>query len=706
MRIQPGNRMYRRLAIPLALLILSASDLSAADPDGSAEPVDGGEPHEVLPLVEGDAADDLDALLDLADSDFSQVARVDVSAPSLNVEVTTVSRKKSTVGRSAAAVYVISNDMIRRSGATTLPEVLRMAPGVQVAKISSNQWSVSIRGFGGLYSNKLQVQIDGRSVYTPLFGGVFWSVMNTPLADIERIEIIRGPGGSVWGANAVNGIINVITKHSKDTTGLLVQAATGTMENGNTTIRYGTDHGDGLTSRVYGTWADRNHGYTTNSLEHDGWETGQTGFRVDYKADADDHFTFQGDYFDVDTGVANTVPNIMGPPYTLFSAGTNNFSGGNLLFRWNHDYSADSDSVLQVFYDRMDLNAPRAAANQQFHNSMEVFDVDFQHSFKPAAGHDFLWGLGYQHYSSTTTSWPGFLQYSPESRFFDRISAFAQDEITIRPDELYFTLGTKLSDNSFSGVEVQPTARLLWLPNDRTSVWGAVSRAVRVPTVTESDATIIALPISTTPIGVFPQERPGSALRGHDVMSYEIGIRQQPTDSFSWDFTTFLNRYDNLGNGPELGFSPVPGNPMAMFYVLQGGNGGSAESYGAELATTLQPTDGTTLRGSYSYIQIFGTDATTAAAPRNQLYLQSSTQLSRQIEGDVIWRYVDRVPGIAPAYNVLDLRLAWKPYDNLEWSFVARNLLDDKHPEYTYSPIGDVFSQVPTEVYTMITLTY
>lgn len=703
MMIHPNGRLAR-LFVAAVLTGLPAG-LAAEESVETAEATTSVD-DEALPPVDEDAADDLDALLDLADNDFSQVARVNVAAPSLNMEVTTVSRKKSTVGRSAAAVYVISSDMIRRSGATTLPEVLRMAPGVQVARINSHQWAISIRGFNSLYSNKLQVQIDGRSVYTPLFGGVFWSVMNTPLADIERIEVIRGPGGTVWGANAVNGIINIITKHSRETTGLLVQAATGTMEHGNTTLRYGQDHGNGLTSRVYGTWADRNHGYSRSGLEPDAWTTGQTGFRVDYEADADDRFTLQGDYFDVDTGQANLTPNVMGPPFSTLLSGTTNYSGGNVLFRWNHDYSQTSDSALQIYYDRLDLSAPRPVANRTFANSMEVFDVDFQHGFRADARHDILWGLGYKHYSSTTQHWPGFLEFSPRSRFFDRFSGFVQDEITIRPEELLFTIGSKLSDNSYTGFEVQPTARLLWLPDDRTSVWAAVSRTVRIPTVNELDATITAPPVSTVPVAIFPQERPGSALRGHDVMAYELGIRRQPIEDFSWDFTTFINRYDNLGEGRDLGLFPVPGNPGALYFVRQTGIGGSAESYGAELTATVTPTNRTTLRGSYSYIQIFGTSATTAAAPRNQLYLQSSTQFSRQIEGDVIWRYVDHVPGIAPAYNVLDLRLAWKPWENLEWSFVARNLLDDKHPEYTHSPLGDVFTQVPTEVYTMMTLTY
>lgn len=672
-------------------------------PSATGTAAEGGDP---FPPLDGGEADDLDALLNLADTDFSRVANVDVTAPSLNVEVTTVSRKKSTVGRSPAAVFVISKEMIRRSGATSVPEVLRMAPGVQVARMSSHQWAVSIRGFNGIYSNKLQVQIDGRSIYTPLFGGVFWSAQNIPLTEIERIEIIRGPGASVWGANAVNGIINIITKRADDTQGLLVQGGTGTMEHGFTTIRYGAELGDELYGRVYGNWFDRNHAVGEAGLDHDNWLFGRTGFRLDYQATYEDKVTFSGDYYDGVVGQANNLPNIAGPPFLELLSGTQQYTGGDLLYRWQHEFSDTSNSALQFYYDRSEFDADFTRPGSGLQSQIDVFDVDFQHQFEAGSGHSIVWGAGFQYVSSDLSSAPGFLEPRQGHRTFERISGFIQDEITLSPDSVYLTVGTKISDNTFTGFEVQPTARLLWLPDDRHSVWAAVSRAVRVPTIAEVDGVITLAPVATTPVAVFPQIIPGDGLAGQNVTSYEVGIRGQPADELSWDLSTFINRYDNLGDGSSLGLAPVPGNPLAFYALQQSGNGGSADSYGAELSSTLTVTPWMNVKGSYSYIQIFGTSNTTSAAPRNQLYLQSSMDLSSTVQGDVIWRYVDTVPDIAQHYNVMDLRLAWRPCDGFEWAFVARNLLDDKHPEFTNSVIGDVGTQIPTEVYSMITWEY
>ena len=681
--------------IPLTAVAAAPDEEKAAtlaeDPDDDAH----------LPL-NGEEADDLDALLDLADKDFSQVARVDVSAPSLNTEVTTVSRKKSTVGRSPAAVFVISQDMIRRSGATSIPEVLRMAPGVQVARISSHQWAVSIRGFNGLYSNRLQVQIDGRSVYTPLFGGVFWSIQNIPLADIQRIEVVRGPGGTVWGANAVNGIINVITKDAEATQGMLLQGGGGTMERGFGTVRYGTQLGEGTHARFYGSWFDRNHGVTGSHKANDDWDFGRTGFRIDSQIDPDNKMTFLGDYYDGTTGLTNTLPVIAGPPFSETLNGTDDYRGGDLLFRWEHRFSADSNSALQFYYDRAEFDVDFTVPGRGLASRINVIDIDFQHQHQLDDRHSIVWGAGYQDVCSKFVNSPDFIEVTRPERGFQRLSGFIQDEITIRPEEAFFTLGAKVSDNTFSGVEVQPTARILWLPDDRHSVWASVSRAVRVPTITDMDGILTLNPISTSPFPVFPRQVPGS-IGGQDVVSYEIGIRGQPTDELSWDLATFISRYDNLGDGPIISMPTPPGDP---FIVQARGKGGSAESYGAELSTTLQATSWMKLMGNYTFIEIFGTDADTAAAPLHQLYLQSSMDLSKTVEGDITWRYVDSVPTIANQYNTLDLRLAWKPFAGFEWAVVARNLLDHGHREFSPTVVGDVITGVPTEVYSVITWTY
>ena len=656
------------------------------------------------PLPGTEAADDLDALLELADNDFGQVARVNVTAPSLNVEVTTVSRKKSTVGRSPAAVYVISSEMIRRSGAQSIPEVLRMAPGVQVSRITGHQWAITIRGFNGLYSNKLQVQIDGRSAYTPLFGGVLWGTQGVPLSEIDRIEVIRGPGASVWGANAVNGIINIITKRAEETQGVFVQGGTGTMERGFTTLRYGTKLSDDFVGKVYGSWTDRNRSRPGNGVAPDDYRFGTAGFRIDSTGDGEDRLSLIGNYVNSRSGVSSRVPDFTGAPFSIAMFGDNKHTGTNILGRWEHDFSDQTKSTLQVFYDRNSIEAPFSITGSGLINHIDIFDVDHQLQHELNERHSLVMGVGYKYVSSYTNNVPGFLEFARSHRDFNLISAFIQDEITLVPEKSFLTVGAKVSDNSFSGFELQPTARLLWLPDDKHSVWAAVSRAVRLPTFFEMDGSVVLPPIATTPFAVFPRQIPSPSLAGQNVVAYEMGIRGQPVERFSWDLTTFINRYDNVGDGPTLGLTPV--GPGVMVATQQRGNSGSAETYGTELSAVFDVSESMRVTGSYTYLRMYGVAASDKKAPINQLYLQSSMDLTETVEGDIVWRYVDSITGIARHYNAMDLRLAWRPTDNFEWAFVARNLLDDKHPEFASTPTGGVFTQVPTDVYSMVTFQY
>jgi iron complex outermembrane recepter protein len=658
-------------------------------------------------VLDADAADDLDQLLNMAESDLGRVAQVDVRTPSLNIEVTTVARKKSTVGRSPAAVYVVTNEMIRRSGALSVPEVLRMVPGVNVARIDSSRWAISVRGFNGLYSSRLLVQIDGRSVYTPLFGGVFWNATDVLLEDVQRIEVVRGPGGTVWGANAVNGIINIITKSAKDTQGLYARAGIGTYERGSGSLRYGAEIADDTFARAYGKWFSRNNGVSVGTNpNYDDWSFIQGGFRVDRLTDPDNTLTLQGDAFDGYAGRANVFPDIAGPPFTRSVIGNDRAKGGNLLFRWTHTVDDTSDWSLQGSWDHMDYRAGFSGGFQPFMSHVNVFDIDFQHRFNLNEANAIVWGADFTYADSSQQSTPGVLMFAPADRVFQQASVFIQDEIKLVDDELLLTLGTKLSHYSFTGVELQPSARILWLPHELYSVWASVSRAVRVPTIADLDATTIVQPIATAPVGVFPRQMPARNLQAQDVMAYEVGVRGQPTEKWSWDATAFVNKYENLGQGGFTGLSPVPGNPLAVFANQPNGNSGSAESYGTEFFSSYTITDWWNVTGNYSYIQIYGASDDTKAAPRNQVYLHSAMELSPQWETDVIWRYVDNVPSIAPAYSVMDLRLAWLPHEHLEWAVVARNLGDNSHREFGPSVFGDLTTEVPTEVYTTLTIRY
>ncbi|MEP3481194.1 MAG: TonB-dependent receptor [Fuerstiella sp.] len=691
---------FQHLMSPSVILACSlVCGGSYADGQDSSAPIPSNDSVE-----SGAEADDLDALLDLVEEDFGRVAKVNVTAPALNVEVTTVSRKASTVGRSAAAVFVISSDMIRRSGATTVPDVLRMAPGVQVARITAHQWAISIRGFNGLYSNRLQVQVDGRSIYTPLFGGVIWGNQDVPLTEIERIEIIRGPGASVWGANAVNGIINIITRNSKTTQGLLLQAGTGTVERGMGTARYGTELTEGLFARVYGSWTDQDRLAAGSDGTPDDYRFGRVGVRIDDDRFIDDRFTFSADYYSSVSGVTSAAPNFSAAPFVTRGDGDGKNDGFNALWKWEHDFSEDTKSSFRVFYDHNNIQAAPLNTDPGLTSEIDIFDVDHQLQHQLNERHSIVTGLSYKHVSSRSIGVPGFITFAQTRRNFDMVSAFLQDEITLVNEKSWLTLGAKVSDNSFSGFEIQPTARILWLPDEKHSVWMAASRAVRLPTFFEVDGTITLPAISTSPVAVFPQQSPAAQLEGFNLTAFEFGIRGQPLESFSWDLTTFINRYENTGESELQGLVPITAG--AFLAVQPRGNEGSAEAYGAELAGVWDLNEQVKIRGAYTYTSIHGVTTSISRTPVNQLYVQTSMDVSKTVEADMTWRYVDSVADVVQHYNVMDLRLAWIPSSEFEWSVVARNLFDDKHPEFGVPPTGGVFTQVPTSVYSMITWQY
>lgn len=670
---------------------------AASDP--ATDPLD-----ELFPL-DGDAADDLDTLLNLADQDLNSVSRINVSAPSLNMEVTTVTRQKSTVGRSAAAVFVITQEMIRRSGALNVPEVLRLAPGVNVARMDQSRWAISIRGFNGLYSNKLLVQIDGRTTYTPLFGGIYWNTQETMLADIERIEVIRGPGATVWGANAVNGIINIITKHASDTVGTYADVSTGTLYNGVTNVRHGVDLGEGKFFRLYGRWLDHDRGFHEHGLAHDDWRHLQGGFRFDWDIDPCNQLTIQGDIYRNRSGRSNILSNPLSTPPTFFTYGDDMFHGGNALARWTHQISEDSEYVVQLYYDEQTLDSTNSVIPVGYKNTIKTYDIDFQHHFHLNDWNEITWGLGYRHIDNNVRDFPGLIIYSPSHRSLERFSAFLQDRIILEEDRWELFLGTKISHNTFSDFEFQPSARLLFLPDDRHSVWAGISRAVRTPTISESDSTITLPPTTTTPPFLFPHAIPQDR-DSQDLLAYEMGMRGQPVDDISWDVALFHHRYTDRHLSDITGTSPVPGNPLALFLNIPRVTGARVETYGAEISGSVQASRRTLVRGTYSMLYAFGQDASGINAPINQATLTSSTDLTDRLFLDATWRYVDNIPGLARHYDVVDLRLAWQPTENLEWSFVGRNLFSPAHLEFKTDEFNTFQTGIRPEFYTTLSWSY
>jgi len=641
--------------------------------------------------------DDLDELLEMADEDVSQLSNVRVTAPALQTEVSTVSRQVSTVGRSPAAVFVISNEMIRRSGARSLPEVLRMAPGVEVARIDSNKWAITIRGSNNRFSNKLLVQIDGRTVYTPLFGGVFWDVQDVVLEDVERIEVIRGPGATIWGANAVNGVINILTKHSTDTRGAFVQGGAGTEERGFVTARHGGNLGDDATYRVYGKWFERDTGFDPFGNAHDDWRMGRSGFRLDWNPNCCDVLTVQGDYYEGHTGRRNIYPD----PITTIRIQDDDARvvGGDALFRWTRTLDDTSAWSLQAYYDRTE----RHYLAEGFREDRDTVDLDFHHRFQLGCRHSVVWGCGYRNTSDRLRTDGFILDFTPDKRADDLFSYFVQDEITLAEDRWYLTLGTKFQHNDYTNFEVQPTARLLWTPTTQHSVWGAISRAVRTPTRADHTSRVTLAPPPLTPPGLFPQIRGNPAFESEDLVAYELGMRAQQTERFSWDLAVHYFDYDNLQGLSATGFNPP-------FLTMQIINAGGGEAYGSEIAFNYEATDCWRLFGSYSLLRMNTAAGATSdhSSPRNHAYLQSSWDLGCAWELDLIWRYADSLPAQqVGSYNVMDIRLAWVPTDNLEAAVVARNLLDAEHPEFGFDGVtGNFNTEVQREVYGMVTLRY
>src|SRR6266576_170012 len=384
------------------------------------------------------------------------------------IEVTTASKVPVKATRTPAAIYVITQEDIRRSGATSIPEALRMAPGVEVARVDSNTWSLGVRGFESTLSRSVLVLIDGRSVYTPLFAGVYWQVQDTLLEDIDRIEVIRGPGGTIWGANAVNGVINISTKRATETQGLLATAGGGSEEKGFGGLRYGGKVGENFSYRVYGQGFRRDGQFTPHVSDFDDWQKGQGGFRTDWDLSRQDNLTIQGDAYQGTIGQRALVSSFTAPFSTVVedAAGV---SGMNLLGRWRRSLSETSNLALQVYYDR---TFRREATFQERRNTV---DLDFQHRFKPASHQELIWGLGYRYTKGDTESLPTVI-ISPRDNTDNIFSAFAQDEVLFLDDRLRLTVGSKFEHNDYSGFEFQPSGRILWNPAEHHSLWAAISR--------------------------------------------------------------------------------------------------------------------------------------------------------------------------------------------------------------------------------------
>ncbi len=597
----------------------------------------------------------------------------------LQVEVTSVSRHPEPLSQVASAIEVITAEDIRRSGATTLPEVLRLAGNLDVARKNSHDWGITARGFNTALANKLLVMIDGRTVYTPLFSGVFWDAQNTLLKDIERIEVVSGPGGTLWGANAVNGVINIITRSARETIGGHAEAAAGGNLRGSGAARYGGELAPGAWLRVYGQAFDRDDEVLASGADAgDGWRHRQAGFRLDAEPSPRDRLTLSGDAYDNDEHVVG--------------GGRARASGGNLSGRWEHVTREESHAVLQVYYDHTRLSddvpafvagGTELAAAGVLVDDLDTLDADFQYRFR-AGPHALVWGVGYRHTRDVVDNAPA-LAFLPAVLEHDLFSAFVQDEVALRSD-LLLTLGSKVEHNDYTGYELEPNVRLQWSAAPGHSVWTALSRAVRTPSRIDRD---LYQPAPSAPLVVL-QGSPDFV--SESVVALEAGYRAQLGSRVAVSAAAFRNDYRDVRSAHFTGAGLLP---IVFANDLEG------VTWGLELGLDWHATDWWRLRGSWDplrggmHVHPGRADINDAlnetADPSSRWALRSSMDLPHAVEFDLHLRLVSErainagpTIGRVPGYRELDLRLGWRPTPRLELSLAGRNLLHPDHPEYGF----------------------
>jgi len=642
------------------------------------------------------------------------VAIEDLSLTDLmQLEVSSVSRKSQTLSQTAAAAFVITQEDIHRSGAMSIPEALRLAPGLEVAQVGASKWAITSRGFNGVYANKLLVLMDGRTAYTPLFSGVFWDLQDTMMEDIDRIEVIRGPGAAMWGSNAVNGVINIITKKAKDTRGNLVAAGGGNQQRGFAGFRHGGQLGSDGNYRVYAKGFERHDSVSASGQnQDDSWRSGQLGFRMDQSLSTDDRVTLQGDAYRLNVGAPFLSNAVLTPPYSSYIPQDDLASGGNVLGRWESTFSNGSEIKLQGYYDRVQFDAPALS------NAIDTFDIDFQHRLHLSAMHDVMWGANYRHIRSASGNTAD-ISFAPETINYQNVSVFAQDEIALVAELLSLTLGAKLEESHFGGTQLQPNARLLWTPDSINSVWFAASKASRIPSQGEANSTIalgVTPPSAQTfglPVQAAISGNPN--LAAEKVLAFELGYRAQWSPCLSSDIAAFINSYSDLVHfvfvggtpTPALSFAPVPHLAVPLSYANATK---TTKTYGLELSTNWRVLDWMRLEGMFSYLEVEDPPKDSVndaiAIPRTQEMLRCLLDLSEKSKLDFIVRHVGSLPSAknqrVAAYTAVDARFSYELHKDLELSLIGQNLFDKRHVEFASATSIVPPSQIPRGIYAKV----
>lgn len=625
----------------------------------------------------------------------------------LAVHVTSVTGLDQTWFGTPAAMYVIDPYDIQRIGARSIPEALRIVPGLHVARIDARRYAITSRGFNGIFSNKLQVLVDGRSVYEPSFAGVYWDQQDTIMEDLEKIEVIRGPGAMLWGANAVNGVINIDTKSARDTQGTLLSGGAGTEERYFGQARYGDQINDDTWFRVWTKYNNRDESYdpATGGGETDHWDAAYGGFRLDHNGADNARFTLIGGF----TATSDMHLTMTEPiPDTHFGTSGEEYIGeiysGHILALVDRDLQSDNGWRLQGYFD---TNHRAEFGNRE---TRQTVDMDFKYHLKPGETHDLLCGLGWR-FSHLHMGSPDYMTLDPVENDLHLFTAFAQDTITLVPDHWFALIGTKVEHNDFTGFEAQPSARLWWTPCEHQTLWASISRAVRTPSVVERDITITRAFADTGLLGGGPpsgsylpiQVLGNKHLESEELVAFELGYRHEFDEVLTLDFAGFINRYNNL-----VCFRST--SPTTSEYV----NDGSAESYGVELAARWKVDDNWSIDGSYSYLNMSVHNSSSASderdSPQHQFNIRTHYALNDQWQFDAALYFSGERSGPGAtiytptaAYTRLDLGLTWKPTHDLEISVWGQNLLDAHHAEYVDPFISGRPTEIQRGVYVQVT---
>lgn len=604
-----------------------------------------------------------------------------------NLNVISQGRRASELSQSPAAFYVITNEEIRASGVATIAEALRLAPGVEVARNGTSSWTISIRGFNSDLSNKLLVLIDGRSVYSPLYAGVFWDAQDTLLADIDRIEVIAGPAGTIWGANAVNGIINVITRTASETHGVYAEVGAGLQEKGFAGFRYGSAIGDNYDARAYVKRFDRSLSVLADGGDVlDDWQSTQAGFNVRWDAGGRDRLTLRGDVYDGTQHLLTRGDFELGTVPGPDSPGTSLLSGYNVVGRWLHDFTGGGASRLQVFIDHTNRQIPGS-----FDEMRDTYDLDWQRDFAAIRRHAVTIGTGLRMTTDELNN-TAFATFEPAERTDRTVSAFVQDRIRLGDGRMELTVGSKFEHNDYTGFEYQPGVRFAWTIDEQRSFWASVARAVRTPARLNTDLSLLA-PITGDPVPFYVGVSGDPDFKSENLLAREAGYRIRIGQGLSLDFAVFDNDYDNLQTQEASAPILETGPPTYLLLPVMLANGMQADTYGGTVAAIYQPFERWRLRMNYTRLEMdlaskpgsVDTNSLNIAgnSPNHQVGLHAIAELPRDVSFYAAARYVSALPnqGLDSRVSV-DLNLGWQATDSLEVSLTVRNLNDRRHVEF------------------------